>query len=268
MKRIILLILLLLIVSCRDKSIQLPDRTYPLGLSLIFFADGYKSWQEFNQDIDVLLRQMKLVEPWKSYSDYNIYRIMPEETSICTIKIKDERRPVIRCNPKLVNKYLNKLRAGYLKLIVLSRQRFESWANVVKDRNSGIFLSLPYPLISRQEEQSGGIFFLHLLGHSFGLKDEEYFVLAKANSAAHKPDGPNCAPDIETAKQWWGDLAVKYPNEVGYFPECAGNKNYIKPTKGSLMNLGDLKYFELTYGLVSERYLQNILHSMKDGREK
>ena len=262
MKRILGIIFLLFFASCAgEQNIKFPEYIYPRGLSLIFFADGYLSWQEFNQDSEALLRQMRLVEPWKSYSKYNIYQIMPEEIGICAIKIKDERRPVLRCQPKLVNKYLNKLRTGPFKLIVLSRQKFESWANVVKQRNSGIFLSLPYPLITRQEEQLGGIFFLHLLGHSFGLKDEEYFVLAKAHSAAHQPDGPNCAPDIETAKQWWGDLAGK--DGIGYFPECAGNRDYIKPTKGSIMNLGDLKYFELSYGKVSERYLQNILLSMK-----
>ena len=34
------------------------------------------------------------------------------------------------------------------------------------------------------------VMFLHLLGHAFGLKDEEEHPIAKADSAALVPDGP------------------------------------------------------------------------------
>lgn len=237
---------------------HLPEVIYPRGLNLLFFADGYLSWQEFETDVQMLLKQMRSVEPWKSYSQYNIYKIRPKEIDICTVKTQDERKPTLRCSAEGVNRYLNKLRTGHFKLIVLSRRNFQSWANVARLTDSGVFFSLPQSPQDLVGQETMGWLFLHLLGHSFGLKDEEYFVLAKAHSTAHQPDGPNCAPDRETAQKWWGDLAGVYP-EVGYFPNCAGNKNYIKPTDSSLMNLNELSQFIPNYGQVSERYLQKLL---------
>ena len=238
---------------------HIPAAAYQRGLDLIFFADGYLSWQEFDSDTQLLLREMRKVEPWKSYSRYNIYLIRPKELDICTVKVKDERKPTLRCDAEKVNKYLNKLRTWHFKFIVLSRRDFQSWANVVRLQDSGIFFSMPRSPRDSIEEQVTGQLFLHMLGHAFGLKDEELFVIAKADSAAHKPDGPNCAPDKTTAKKWWGDLARLYPERVGYYQGCAGVIDYIKPTKGSLMNLGDLSEFVPDYGPVSERYLRKML---------
>lgn len=238
---------------------HIPASAYPRGLNLIFFADGYLTWPEFENDVQFLLRRMRSVEPWKSYSTYNIYQIKPREVDNCGIKTQDERKPALRCRPERVNGYLGNLTIrGHFKLIVLSRRDFQSWANVARLADSGVFFSLPRTPEDPSGEETTGWFFLHMLGHAFGLKDEEYFVLAKAHSAAHQPDGPNCAPDRETAKKWWGDLAGRDP-AVGYFRECAANKDYIRPTKGSLMNLGDLSSFVPEYGPVSERYLRKIL---------
>lgn len=234
---------------------HIPALPYPRGINLIFFADGYLSWNEFDQDVQLVLRQMKTVEPWKSYERYNIYQIRPKELDICGVKIQDERKPVLRCGPEGINRYLNQLHMGHFKLVVLSRRTFQSWANVARLADSGIFFSIPP---SPQDEKVIGILFLHMLGHAFGLKDEELFVIAKAHSAAHQPDGPNCAPDRLTAERWWGDLAGQDPR-VGYFPMCASKKEYVKPTEGSIMNLGDLSKFVSDYGPVSERYLRKIL---------
>lgn len=201
---------------------------------------------------------MKSVEPWKSYGRYNIYQIRPKELDICGVKVADERKPVLRCGSDGVNRYLNQLRMGHFKLVVLSRRDFQSWANVARLQDSGIFFSIPQSPANSADETVVGWLFLHLLGHGFGLKDEETIVIAQAHSAPHEPDGPNCAPDRKTAEQWWGYLVGSDP-AIGYFTGCAASKNYIKPTKGSLMNLGDLSQFVATYGSVSERYLQNIL---------
>lgn len=237
---------------------HIPAAPYPRGLSLIFFADGYLSWDEFDRDTQTLMRAMKTVEPWKSYSRYNVYQIRPKELDICGVKIADERKPVLRCSPDGINRYLNQLNTGRFKLVVLSRRTFQSWANVVRLQDSGIFFSIPQSPTNKADETTVGWLFLHMVGHAFGLKDEETIVIAKAHSAPHEPDGPNCAPDQATAKQWWGDIAGVAPG-VGYFPGCAASTTYIKPTKGSLMNLNDLSAFLPEYGPVSERYLQKIL---------
>lgn len=237
---------------------RVPAATYPRGLNLIFFADGYLSWQDFERDQTILKNALQLAEPWKSYTRYNFYEILPKEIDLCLVKTQDERKPVLRCDPDGVNRYLGNLRlAGNFKLVVLSRRPFQSWANVVRLADSGIFFSMP-ATPAGADETTTGWFFLHLLGHSFGLKDEEVYVIAKADSAPHQPDGPNCAPDKKTAELWWGDLAGR-DSTVGYFAGCAASKTYIKPTEGSLMNLGDLSKFRPDYGPVSERYLRKIL---------
>lgn len=238
---------------------RIPAAVHPNGLNLIFFADGYLSWDEFDRDVRVLTREMRTVEPWKSYERYNIYEIMPEEPGTCAVRTKDERKPVLRCGAGGINRYLSALAIERFKLAVLSRQAFQSWANVVRLADSGIFFSMPSPPQNRGDEATQGVLFLHLLGHAFGLKDEEVFVIAKGDdSAPRAPDGPNCAPDRATAGRWWGDLAGANPG-VGYFSGCAGHTAYIKPTRGSLMNLNDLSQFTADYGAVSERYLRKVL---------
>ena len=236
-----------------------PEETHPRGLNLIFFADRYPSWEEFDSDINSLMLGIGQIEPWKKYADYNIYKINPgTDSQLCRIKIEDERKPVLRCSAE-INDFLETLRLKNFRLIVLSRQDFQSWANVTRLDNSGIFFSLKDKL---EEGSSLATSYLlaHLLGHSFGLKDEEKFVIAKANGAPHTPDGPNCAPDKETAQAWWGELAKKYPERVGYFQTCAGSDEYIRPTQSSLMNFGDnMDRFIPDYGPVSEEYLRKIL---------
>jgi len=238
------------------EEFKLPEKNNNEGLNLIFFADQYPSWEEFESDINVLMEEMKTIEPWQSYQYFNIYKINPKETDICYITIEDERKSTLRCQLE-INNYLNNLPLENFRLIVLSRQEFQSWANVVRYENSGIFFSVTKQL-SDTDKKVNGLLFAHLLGHAFGLKDEEIFVLAKAGGAPHTPDGPNCAPDVITAEKWWGDLTKKYP-EVGYFKSCCGDENYIKPTQSSIMNLNTGSPIVYTYGPVSEEYLKKVL---------
>ncbi len=239
---------------------HVPGAPYARGLSLIFFADGYLSWDEFDREADIVMRGLKSVEPWQSFSRFNIYKIKPRENDICDVKIADERKPVLRCDPVLLNGYLNRLSTGPFKLVVLSRRNFQSWANISRFQDSGIFFSIPVAPNGPTAEAELAIPFAHLMGHAFGLKDEELFVIAKADSAGNIAGGPNCAPDRKTAEQWWGDLARQYPDSVGYFQGCAGHGEYISPHRGSIMNLGDLSQFVPEYGIVSEEYLRKILN--------
>ena len=246
-----------LLLNIKDKDFRFPEVVQPNGLNLIFYADQYPDWEEFDADIESLMTGLKKITPWSDYSNYNIYKIFPTGRSICGIKTENERKSSLRCDDK-INQYLENIPVDQFKLIVLSRQDFQSWANVARLQNSGIFFSLKNA-ITVQDSGAQTILFAHLVGHAFGLKDEEKYVLAKAGSAPHTPDGPNCAPDKTTAELWWGDL-ISTNNEVGYFQTCCGNENYIKPTDSSLMNLNNgFENFSPTYGAVSERYLRKIL---------
>ncbi len=237
---------------------RLPEKINPGGLNLVFFADQYISWNEFESDVNALMEEIKRIEPWQSYQLYNIFKINPKNAAgLCYVKVQDERKPVLRCREE-INNYLNNLLLERFKLIVLSRQDFQSWANLVRLENSGIFFSTPKLLADGITKKTHGLLFSHLLGHAFGLKDEEIFVLAKAGGSPHTPDGPNCAPDAATAEKWWGDLTKKYP-EVGYFKGCCANENYIKPTQSSIMNLNTGSPIVFTYGPVSENYLKKVL---------
>ena len=244
-----------------DKNVYgLPEKPSVGGLNLIFFADDYSSWDEFEADSVAVMQGLKKFSPWDKFQYFNIYRIKPGDADrdICTVKSENERKPTLRCSEK-INGYLHNIAVERFRLIVLSRRDFQSWANVSRIENSGIFFSVPKK-IEEQDVYGNGLLMAHLMGHAFGLKDEEKYVVAKAEGAPHTPDGPNCAPDEETARKWWGDLAEKYPDKVGFFHTCCGDDNYIKPTISSIMNLGsDMENFNPTYGLVSENYLEKLL---------
>jgi hypothetical protein len=244
-------------VALNDEEFRIPEKVNDRGLNIIFLADQYSSWEEFENDSNALMGELKTIEPWQSYQSFNIYKINPKENGLCYIKVKDERKPVLRCLPE-INRYLNNLPLENFRLIVLSRQEFQSWANVTRSENSGIFFSVPHSVTETGDQKVNALLLAHLLGHTFGLKDEEIFVLAQAGGAPHTPDGPNCAPDVTTAEKWWGDLTKKY-TEVGYFKGCAGDENYIKPTQSSIMNLNTGAPIVYNYGPVSERYLKKIL---------
>lgn len=237
---------------------HVPQKTNWNGLNLVFLADEYPSWEEFDNDVDKILIGVQTVEPWKSYKQFNIYKIYPgEDIKLCQVKTENERKPVLRCDRR-INTYFEALKLNRAKFIVFSRKDFQSWANVARLDDAGIFFSVPQK-IEPSTALGQSYLMLHLLGHAFGLKDEEKYVIARAEGAPHAPDGPNCAPDKTTAEKWWGDLAVQFPERVGYFSICAGSDDYIKPTKSSFMNFGDMTDFVPDYGPVSERYLSTLL---------
>ncbi|MBU1198386.1 MAG: hypothetical protein KJ685_00980 [Nanoarchaeota archaeon] len=235
------------------------------GLNLIFYADRYESQEAFDNDIIFLMSELKKREPWGSYNNFNIYKINPmNEKEICVVETENLRKPSLRCSEE-INNYLQKINVKRFKVIVLSRQEFESWANVARLKNSGVFFSVSKRL-NKDNSESYGTLFTHLIGHAFGLKDEEIYVVAKSGGAPHTPDGPNCAPDIETAESWWGDLAKEFI-DVGIYKGCCGNKEYIKPASNSVMNLNEIRSSDVDYGPVSERYLRNFLKFCFSGKK-
>lgn len=222
------------------------------GLNLVFYPHRYVSEQAYQRDIQLCLKALYSVEPFASYKHFNIFAINPDsvDDSLCFRQIKDHIYPTLKCKACLTND-LNKLGWNTFKFIILSQERFLSYANISNPEEfSVIFLS--FGDLGDNYERMRGIF-LHELGHALGLRDEYHPIPVKANSMAFTP-GPNCVSDIQTAKMLWGDLLDK---GAGYYKGCAGHAEYIKPTKSSLMS-GDILSGS-TYGPVSERYLRKAL---------
>lgn len=242
-------------VELNSEEFRLPNKTNSNGLNLIFFADQYPSWEEFEYDIDSLMSGIKTIEPWKSYSYFNIYKINPTNSSLCNVENENDGKPILYCKLE-INNYLNSLPLEHFKLIVLSRQEFFSWANAVRNENSGIFMSMANPYAGG-DQMFSSLSFANFLGSSFGLKYEGSISFNNSNESHFFPNGPNCAPDENTAKKWWGHLAEKY-SEVGYFKGCCGSESYIKPTDTSIMAPSSIS-FPLSYGPVSEEYLNKVL---------
>ena len=219
---------------------------------------------DFDADIQMTVDAMRATKPWSSYRRYNVYRIFSKEFDLCAVAVKDERKPVLRCDPEKLNAHLNRLSTGPFKLIVLSRREFQSWANVKRLEDSGIFLAFlcrPKDPATRAAYQ---VMFLHLLGHAFGLKDEEEHPIAKSGLRRARARRHPIARQTRRRRNLGGGVSLrdKLPG-VGYHKGCAGNPEYIKPTKTSLMNLGEFSPdTSADYGPVSEAYLSKILNTV------
>jgi hypothetical protein len=250
-----------------DKSVYgIPGNISPRGFNIVFVSDGIYDPAEFLYRIDTLERGLKVVEPWKSYDNFNFFTVFAKDRDFCTVS---DPGPMLKCDKDLIGA-LQPLGLYRFKVVIVSAKQFVAWSNVVRLENSVIALSLPQRDMADQTVYRN--VWLHEFGHSFGLRDEmAQDVQATPGSAATTPGGPNCAPDARTAVQWWGEMIRKVngtnnthyfesgqnTTDVGLYYGCAGNPNYIKPTMGSLMNTHDAIMSE--YGPVSERYLRKVL---------
>ncbi|MEM2138500.1 MAG: MopE-related protein [Candidatus Anstonellaceae archaeon] len=70
------------------------------------------------------------------------------------------------------------------------------------------------------------------------------------------PCSPNCAPDLATAQQWWGDLygTVADGYTTGYFDGCSYVLGNYRPTSNSIMRAN---YYAL--GAVNQRQVASVL---------
>jgi|GEM_PF-6929220 len=171
-------------------------------------------------------------------------------------------------------------------VVVITAKTFRPHAFFPTEGASGgaVFLSLGF-LGTRGADyafKNSGRLLLHELGHAIGGLADEYVEYDKGS--INLDVVMNCAPDLATAKQKWGDLVgvegvdyytgVKdipgttyYKNptmtvpELGYFPDgsdwadggCSYDWTNIRPTIGSIMNSQfEMKY---DYGPVNEREL-------------
>ncbi len=253
--------------SLDKNTYGIPSNLHPRGLNIIFISHDFTDKKEFLTTAQFLMDSFQTIEPWKSYKDFNFYTIFTgADKTMCFIQVENEPKPKLRCSSH-VNDYITKLGLYKFKAVVVSRDEFTSWANVTRFDNSMVAISAPP---SAQNQELTRKIMLHEFAHGFGLRDEMVkSVIAKAGSEATLAGPPNCAPDINTAKEWWGDelhyigdnMATVDPakGEVGFFVGCAGSDQYIKPTIGSLMNLDDATVNSDNYGLVSEHYLKKVL---------
>ena len=240
-----------------------PETIYPRGLNLLFIADAFNTQDEFIDAVDVILKAMKQTEPWKSHAEINAFLIFQNSSTICMVKEENSYAPVLKCGKELIA-LAQTLPLVNVKVVVLSRQSFVSWANVSRFENSFVFYSMPE---SKQTDTFNLKIFIHEFAHGFGLRDETRSIIADSGSAPARPEGPNCAPNVAVAKLWWGkylkheDGALIFDstnNDVGFYFGCAGNQDYLRPTQKSLMNIQDFPDAD-TYGLVSEDYLRKVL---------
>ena len=170
-------------------------------------------------------------------------------------------------------------------VIILSPAIFRPWANFPTTGISGgkIYMSLNNPI---KEPHFLGRILAHEFGHAIGGLADEYIEYGKENFA-QKYDFPNCASDLETAKEKWSDLegirGVHYItgikdvpgttyfknskptfSQLGYFPDgsdfgdggCAYVHENIRPTISSIMKEDSL---ENDFGPINERVIDEKL---------
>ncbi|MFA6520408.1 MAG: hypothetical protein WCT44_02245 [Candidatus Paceibacterota bacterium] len=254
-----------------DKTIYaVPENIYPRGFNLLFVADDFLSFDEFKVSVKKIVAEMKKVEPWKSHSEINIFMIYQNDPILCEVKEEKMYAPMLKCGKDLI-KLVQTLPLIKVKVIVVSREQFVSWSNTSRLENTFVFYSLP---ANKEEDAFNYKIFLHELAMGFGLREEMRSIMAESGSAPARPEGPNCAPTVDIAKDWWGDFVrradstlvfSRAKNDVGFYFGCAGNQDYIRPTQKSLMNIQDFPDAE-TYGPVSEDYLKKVLQYCFSGK--
>lgn len=217
-------------------------------IKLVLSLYQYISDQVHQKYIQLCLKALYSDEPFPSYKQFNFYTIKLHcvNDSICFKQLHNYIHHTLKYNPILAGE-LNQLGWKTYKIVILSQGKFFFYASMsAPEKSSVIFLGMTG--LENSYERLRQIF-LYELGHAFGFRDEYYPLSFQAESSTFTT-GPNCAMDIETAKKCWGDLLHK---GAGYYKGCAGNEDYIKPTRNSLMSF----WFSPgnTYGPVSESYM-------------
>lgn len=235
------------------------------GLTILFYYEGFSSTDDALRDIGLLQAALKTTEPYAS-SDVISTRVFTTAGQKCTV-VRSAKN-LLHCDSSLIPE-INKLGIQNFKLVVLSPLNFVPNATVARGKNSALYLPAYQGALTRTELDTFlSRFFLHELGHSFGLRDEyarqrPEEAIIDANSAAapssnvaYQAAQPNCAIDKATAEQWWGAYITAKVTGVGLYSGCAGKTSYYYPVQNTLMS--DDPQVE-TYGRVSEDYLRGAL---------
>jgi len=201
------------------------------GLNLVFYNDGYSDREAFLADVATMSAAVAGVAPFSTFSALSFFVIMGADPAVCQTTLTSSGRPQVKCSPE-VNQYVTHCNLDNFRLIVLTHEPSTSYSVVSTYKSS--LLVLPTANLSAPTLKA---MFLHELGHQLGLVDEKARALGPvpADSAAFQP-GPNCAPDVKTAQQWW--RLDRDDPALGYYFGCAGNARWVRPTADSLMNSG------------------------------
>ncbi|MEK6833097.1 MAG: hypothetical protein AABY32_03545 [Nanoarchaeota archaeon] len=211
-------------------------------IDIAFVGDGYFNNDELKADILKLVdyngnndyNGLMSVEPFKSNKNkFNIWMIKADD------KINYENsKPNYKDTVSIASKCTS---TDYT--LVISKSNYRSYCYF----GTPCFNSVGTPLT-----KEAGRLILHEFGHGFARLADEYVESALGN----RPTSPNCAPDIETAKKWWGNLEGN--NGVAYFQGCSYVNSNIRPTENSIM----FKHWILkdTYYPVNERKILEVLN--------
>ncbi len=93
----------------------------------------------------------------------------------------------------------------------------------------------------------------HEFQHQFPMLRDEYIETGGYDS----PGSPNCAPDIATAKTWWGiyeNQSSSDGQKVGYYDGCSYVTGNYRPTSNSMM-----RSWVFNLGLVNEKDIEKDL---------
>lgn len=237
-------------------------------LTIVFFYDGYISQQAALVDIEVLKEALKLTEPFKSMEGYVEFKVFTTDERKCKVENK-----ILVCNKDLIESF-RKLGVNNFKVVLLSQDQFESGAEFARGRNSWISVSSAQGSLTPEDHKRWlGIQFMHKLGHSLGLYyeyDDPEKMPERVPPTGVSVQGllnqygkPNCAPDIETARSWWGTYDSLFEG-IEYKKGCGGSKDNIYPEANTLMSSFPQKE---GYGIVSTDYLRGILSCFYGGGE-
>lgn len=222
-------------------------------LDLVFVYDGETQESDLQKKIESLVNyngdkpQVGLfsIEPFKANkAKFNVW-IIPSDKKILQ---SPDQMSSIPSNTETISNILATQCSNVEYGIVLSPQNFRSFS-----LKNTIFLSETYG--GQAVATKIGNRLAHELGHSiFGLADE-YAEAGKDK----KPRKPNCAPDKETAKKWWGELENK--EGIGYFGGCSYTDDNFRSTSNSVMR--DVQMENPSFGLVSSKYMLYMMERYK-----
>ena len=233
---------------CKERSECMPiisNGNSATKADIVFVGDGYTDQASLKSDILKIVdyeanngyKGLMAVEPFRSNKKkFNIWMV-PAGNSITYV----------------FNAYLNQQQPEEKSsLILASRCSFADYKVIISKKTyrsfampwqKSIWLSVGDPL-----GKDKGRTLLHEFGHAFGNLADEYVEEAFGS----RPQLPNCAPDIQTAQKWWGNLPG-----TGYNQGCSYTHNNIRPTPNSIMRF---QYdFNTEFYAANEQELQEVL---------
>jgi len=258
--------------SCEAQE-ENPDLT---KINLVFISDDFgskdefadavnrltgSSWIDFSKNTETPLFSF---EPLKSNRDkFNVlllyrnqrFNLIDKETQIGTIRglSADGEYFMSDMQEYCVTKGIP---------IVLSRQGFISTGGrtlklSLEVASAGLNGAFEISKMCVGKELCSGRILTHELGHTLGGLKDEYVV----DGGVDLPGYPNCAPDKDTAKHWWGDLEGEgtFGLNIGYYGGCSYTSDNIRPTKSSIMGSGQYEGFFPGFGAVNERQLERAI---------